>query len=357
MNRQQVAAVARNLSRRAAAQQFSGAVLIRKGRVDLFCRAYGFANRSWKIKNDPHTRFRIASVGKLFTATAVLQLIDAGNLSLDTRVVEYLGLRDTRIPAEVTVYHLLTMTSGIADWINENAQDFNAEWSRFCREHPLYFLRSNADYLPIFSPLEPYSACGSRFYYSNAGFILLGLAIEKASGIRYFDYMREKVFAPAGMRHTDFLDLDDVSPRVAEGYVAVRDSEAALTGWRKNIYSTTAGGAGDGGETSTLHDLARFSQSLRAGRLLAKASVEAMLTPQVDAAVEGPGWTYGFGCFIVRGASGEIVRWGHTGEEDGVSCRLDYYPAQNLDVVVLGNQGDCAGRVAADIRDAIMGQS
>jgi CubicO group peptidase (beta-lactamase class C family) len=143
---------------------------------------------------------------------------------------------------------------------------------------------------------------------------------------------------------------------VADGYVPVRNGDRAPAGWRKNIYCTTAGGAGDGGETSTVHDLARFLQSLRAGKLLPMPSVEAMLTPKVDAADEGPGWTYGFGCFIALGESGEIVRWGHTGEEDGVSCRLDYYPAQDLDVVVLGNQSGCAGRVAADIRNVIVGQ-
>ncbi len=346
--------VARKIGKRASAQEFSGAVLVRRGRTDLFCRAYGIANRSWKVKNTVRTRFRIASVGKLFTATAVMQLIDAGQLSLSTRAVEYLGLMETRIPPEVTVYHLLTMTSGIADWINENSPHFNEEWDRFCREHPLYLLRNNADLLPIFSPLEPYDPVGSRFCYSNAGFVLLGLMIEKAAGVPYFDYMRQNVFSPAGMANTDFLDLDDVSPMVAEGYVPLRDKDGGITGWRRNVYSTTAGGAADGGETSTLHDLARFLQALRGGKLLPRASVDAMLSPKVEAADEGPGWSYGFGCFIVRGENGEIVRGGHTGEEDGVSCRLDYYPAQHLDVVVLGNQSGCAGRVGADIRDVIM---
>ena len=351
-----VSTIGRKLSKRASQDQFSGAVLLRKGRADLLCRAYGLANRSWNIKNTTQTRFRIASVGKLFTAVAVLQLIDAGKVSLSTRVAAYLGLRETRIPDEVSVYHLLTMTSGIADWINENAEDFGAEWSQFCRDHPLYLLRRDADYLPIFSPLEPYAPVGQKFCYSNSGFILLGLVIEKASGFSYFDYVRQNVFRPAGMLQTDFLDLDDVSPNVAEGYIPIRGPDHELKGWRKNIYSTTAGSAADGGSTSTLDDLARFSRALRTGKLLAPASVEAMLTPKVDASVEGPGWMYGFGCFIMLGEDGKVVRWGHTGEEDGVSCRLDYYPAQKLDVVILANQGSCAGRAAADIHEVVMGQ-
>ncbi len=356
MNSQLAAAIGRKVGKRASASEFSGAVLVRKGRTNLFRQAYGYANRSWKVKNTVRTGFRIASVGKMFTAVAVLQLIDAGRLSLGTRAVECLGLKDTRIPAEVTVYHLLTMTSGIADWINENSPHFAEDWARFCREHPLYLLRNNADYLPIFSPLKPYDPVGSRFCYSNAGFILLGLMVEKASGLPYFDYVRQHVFQPAGMAHTDFLDLDDVAPAVAEGYIPLRDKDEAVTGWRKNIYSTTAGGAGDGGETSTLQDLARFLQALRTGKLLRKASVDAMLTPKADATHEAPGWMYGFGCFIVLGENGEIVRWGHTGEEDGVSCRLYHYPALNIDVVILGNQGNCAGWVGADINEVIMAQ-
>src|SRR5512146_2205908 len=106
MDAKSVSTIGRKLSKRASQDQFSGAVLLRKGRADLLCRAYGLANRSWNIKNTTQTRFRIASVGKLFTAVAVLQMIDAGKVSLSTRVTAYLGLRDTRIPDEVSVYHL-----------------------------------------------------------------------------------------------------------------------------------------------------------------------------------------------------------------------------------------------------------
>ena len=142
--------------------------------------------------------FRIASVGKLFTAAAVMQLIEAGKFSLDTRVVNYLKLKGTELPPEATVYHMLTMTSGIADWIDEEAEDFHAEWEQFCRDHPLYLLRRDADYLPIFSQLEPYNAVGEKHRYNNAGFMLLGLMIEKATGLSYFDYIRQNIFCACG---------------------------------------------------------------------------------------------------------------------------------------------------------------
>jgi CubicO group peptidase (beta-lactamase class C family) len=347
------AQLTRKLNKYAKENQFSGAILIGRGKTDLFRRAYGFANRTWNIRNTPETRFRIASVGKMFTAAAILQLIEARKINLDTRVVEWLDLKETKLPHEATVYHFLTMTSGIADWINEDAEDFNAEWEKFCRENPLYLLRRDADYLPIFSQLEPYGAVGEKFRYNNAGYILLGLMIEKATGLSYFDYVRQNIFARAGMTQTDFIDLDDVHLNVAEGYVPIKDENGNVITWRKNIYSTTAGGAADGGSTSTLDDLVRFSRALCRGKLCSKESVQSMLTPKVDAGNEGLNWMYGFGSFILLDDDEQIIRWGHTGEEDGVSCRLLYYPMHKLDVVILGNQSSCAGKISRDIHELI----
>ena len=350
------AKLARTINKRVRANQFSGAILIRKGEDDLLRRGYGLANRTWNIRNKPDTRFRIASVGKMFTAVAVMQLIEAGKMNLDTRVVEYLDLKGTKIHPEATVYHLLTMTSGIADWTNEDAEDYDAEWKQFCHNHPLYLLRSDADYLPIFSQLEPYNAVGEKFRYNNAGFMLLGLMIEKATGLSYFDYIRQNIFARADMSQTDFIDLDDVYPNVAEGYVPIKDANGAVTGWKKNIYSTTAGGAADGGSTSRLDDLVRFSRAMREGKLCSKGSAESMLTPKVVAYEDEPQWRYGFGCFILLDTDEKIIRWGHTGEEDGVSCRLLYYPMHDIDVVIIGNQSLCAGTVSRDIHEALCGE-
>jgi CubicO group peptidase (beta-lactamase class C family) len=350
------AQLTRQLNKRARENQFSGAVLIRRAKRDVFRRAYGFASREWKVKNTAETRFRIASVGKMFTAAAVMQLIETGKFSLETRVVEYLGLSGTKIHPDATVYHFLTMTSGIADWTNEDAEDFDAEWNQFCRDHPLYLLRRDADYLPIFSHLEPYGALGGNFRYNNAGFMLLGLMIEKAAELSYFDYIRKNIFARAGMTQTDFIDLDDVYPNVAEGYIPIKGEDGAAMGWKKNIYSTTAGGAADGGATSTLDDLVRFSRALRDGKLCSKESVESMLKPKVDASAEGDRWMYGFGCFILLDDELKVVRWGHTGEEDGFSCRLFYYSALKLDVVILCNQTSCAGKISRDIHELICGE-
>jgi CubicO group peptidase (beta-lactamase class C family) len=344
----------RLLTGKSAKEEFSGVVLIRQDDGPLFEGAYGYANRSWKVRNRADTRFRIASISKMFTAVAVLQLVDAGLLSLDASVVKCLGLRDTRIPIETTVFHVLTMTSGIADWFDESG-DWEANWAALCREHPIYLFRRNQDYLPLFVNEEPLAPVGEKYHYNGAGYILLGLIIEKLSNRSYFDYVRHNVFARAGMPHSDFLALDGVDAGLAEGYIPITGKEEAITGWKKNIYSTTPEAAADGGATSTAADLVRFSQALRNGELLSAKLTQEMMAPKVSQSDErnrGYTWKYGYAnAFLLD--DDQIVRWGHTGEEDGVSCRLYHYPKENLDVVILGNQSWCAGSLGWDIHNIV----
>jgi CubicO group peptidase (beta-lactamase class C family) len=200
---------------------------------------------------------------------------------------------------------------------------------------------------------------GDKHQYNGAGYILLGLMIERISGLSYFDYVRRHIFDRAEMTRSDFLSLDSVHKEVAEGYIPLTDKEDKVTGWKKNIYSTTPEAAADGGATSTADDLCRFSRALREGLLLSATWTQDMLVPKVlerAERVRGYTWKYGYGNFFLlpTGDSERIVRWGHTGEEDGVSCRFYHYPKQNLDVVILGNQSWCAGSLAWEIHDLIL---
>jgi len=343
------------ISNKSREEQFSGVILVKRGENDLFKIAYGYANRSWKIENQVDTRFRIASVSKLFTAVAILQLIEQNKLSLDTSVVECLSLESTTIPKEATIEHMLTMTSGIADWFEESG-DWEENWAALCREHPIYLFRRNEDYLPLFVSKAPLFPVGEKHQYNGAGYILLGLIIEKVSGLPYFDYIRQHIFKKAQMTRSDFLPLDGVSEEVAEGYIPVEKDDKVI-GWKKNIYSTTPEAAADGGATSTVDDLSRFSRTLREGPLLSAKFTQEMLTPKVLERTEplrGYTWKYGYGNFFLLDDADQIVRWGHTGEEDGVSCRLYYYPRENLDVIILGNQSWCAGSLAWEIHDLIV---
>jgi CubicO group peptidase (beta-lactamase class C family) len=159
------------------------------------------------------------------------------------------------------------------------------------------------------------------------------------------------------MTNTDFLDLDDVVPNAADGYIPVLDDTEKITGWKKNYYATTAGPATDGGATSTLEDLARFARALRQGQLVSSELAKAMTSPQVvesDDNYLGFQWRYGFGCFVLLDEAGETLRWGYTGEEEGVSCRLWVYPKQDTTVVILGKQSSCAGQISRDIQELVL---
>ncbi|MFC0003043.1 serine hydrolase domain-containing protein [Micromonospora siamensis] len=335
---------------------FSGVVLVGRAGAVLHAEAVGLANRTWQVPNRMDTRFRVASVSKMFTAVAVLQLVQRGRIGLTDRIVDLLGLTDVTVPPDVTVEHLLTMTAGIADWFDETG-DWEANWAELLRRQPIYLLRDNADYLPLFTGKPPRFPAGERHEYNGACYLLLGLLVERLTGAPFAEHLRDHVFRPAGMRHTDLVALDDVAPGVAEGYLPVRDDAGAVAGWRRNVYSTTPAPAADGGATSTAADLVAFTEALRTGTLLDPAFSAAMLAPRVaehDGKVRGYRWRYGFGVMSILDDDGAVVRWGHTGEEDGVSARLYHYPDSGTDVAILANTSWSAGSLAWGLHDLLV---
>jgi CubicO group peptidase (beta-lactamase class C family) len=217
-----------------AEDRFSGVVFITRGKTILYSEAYGYASRTWKIRNTLDVRFDTASTTKLFTTAAVLQLIDRKSMALDTRVAGYLGLEGTKISSDVNVYHLLTNTSGIADDCEEeDGERYEDLW----KTKPNYSVRNTEDFLPQFVYKEPNFPPGQSCRYCNCGFVLLGLMIEKASGMSYRDYIREHVFKKAGMSRSDFFDMGNVHEMVAEGADPIRNAEGEIKGWKKNIYA------------------------------------------------------------------------------------------------------------------------
>jgi CubicO group peptidase (beta-lactamase class C family) len=322
--------------------QFSGVVSIRQGDTEVYAGAFGWANRAFRVPNTLDTIFAHASVTKMFTSVAILQLIEQGRLALDTPVVHALGLEGSAISPEVTVHHLLTHTSGIGDYF---ADDDDAALERLVASLPRESLAEVAAFVPLFADKPAQFAPGAQFEYNGAGYILLGLLIEKISGMPYFDYVRQHIFARAGMLDADFLPFDVVRERVAEGYMPVIDEGGTGTGWRRNIYSVPPYGAPDGGAFASAEDMVRFMRALRFGRLVGPELAARMRTPQVDVA---PSFAYGYGLYVML-AGDQVIRYGHTGEDPGVSARVMYYPAHDLDVVSLCNQSGGAGKVLAEL--------
>ena len=329
-----VRAIESYLADRTAADEFSGAIRIDQAGQPLLRAAYGWASPTWGVAADLRTRFDTASVTKLFTAVATLQQVDAGEFALGTSAVDYLELRNTRISAEVTVYHLLTHTSGIADDADEEAGE---EYSDLFVDRPNYVIRETADFLPQFADKPPNFAPGAGCRYCNCSYVLLGLMVERATGLPYRDYVRQRIFGPAGMTRSGFFAMDVVEPDVAEGLTPIVSSAGTRTGWRRSIYSYPPMGSPDGGAHATVDDLVAFHVALSQGRLLSTESTTAVLTPHEDYRPMARGLHrtgYGFEFEVVEG---QVRSYWKEGHNTGVSGILQHYPRSDVTVAVLSN--------------------
>jgi len=328
------------LRSRSDADLFSGVVLIRRGDTTLFTGAYGWASRRWAVPVALATRFDTASITKLFTAVAALQLVDQGRLDLDLPIVEVVELSGTTISPAVTLRHLLTHTSGIADDADEEAgEDFEALWA----DRPCYSVIETRDWLPQFAHKPAVFPPGEGCRYCNVGYILVGLAIEAVTGTGYRDHVRRAVFSRAGMAASGFFDRREAVPDVAEGWDPKYDPAGNRSGWKQNIFSYPPIGSPDGGAQVTADDLVGFAQAVRAGQLLSAELTEQFLTPQV-LHHERDDWAvwYGFGLEFVVDRAGMVRNTYKDGANAGASGIVRYYPADQLDLVVLSNSADGA---------------
>src|SRR5256884_4940378 len=183
-----IAAVRKKLDGDATAGHFAGTVLIARNGESVLAEAYGLSDREHKTRNQVKTRFRIGSMNKMFTATATLQLVQAGKLGLNDPLGRYLtDYPNKDLAAKVTIYQLLTHTGGTGDI-------FGPEFAAHRLE-----LRSLNDYVNLYGSRPLKFEPGSKWEYSNYGFILLGVVIEKVSGQSYYEYVRDHVYKPAGM--------------------------------------------------------------------------------------------------------------------------------------------------------------
>lgn len=317
---------------------FSGVVLVRAGDRTVLEAARGLASPRWQVPNTLDTRFDTASITKLFTGVAVLQQVDAGRLDLEASIHDYVDLAGTAIGTDVTLLHLLTHTSGIADDVDEQAgEDYDAFWA----QTPNYALVETRDYLPLFAQKPPLAPSGVQCEDCNAGYILAGLAVERAAGVGYRDYVRAEIFARSGMADSGFFDRRDAVERVAEGWDRDEDGR-----WVANIYRSPAIGSADSGAHSTAGDLMRFLDAVRGGQLLSTEYTDEFFTPQVEYDEDVK---YGFGLEFDLHDDGTVRSYYKDGVNAGASGILRHYPAQGLDVVVLSNAEEGAWDLVLEI--------
>jgi CubicO group peptidase (beta-lactamase class C family) len=303
----------------------------------------------------PGMRFDSASITKVFTAVGTLQLVESGAFDLNTSAIEYLGLEGTGISAAVTPYHLLTHTSGIADDADEEAGE---RYENLFRERPNYALVETVDFLPQFVGKPPNFPPGSGCRYCNAGCVLLGLMIERASGRTFRHYVTEHVFARAGMASSGFFRMDVVEPDIAEGVEPIENDEGRVIGWRRNIYSYSPVGGPDGGAYVTVEDLFRFHAAVTEGRLLGPVPTGELLSPKERHSTKGA-WTrmMGFGFEFETDPEGLVRSYWKEGVNVGTSGILQHYPAQDLTVVILAVGEDAAWEPLNAIDEAVRAAS
>ena len=304
-----IAALVAKADAQAAKDAFSGVLLVADGDDVLLQRAWNRSGAPAGAPVTPDTKFRIGSMNKMFTAVATLQLVQAGKLSLDGTVGDYLpGYPNAEI-AKVTVRQLLTHSGGTGDFFGP---EFDAR---------RLSLKTHDDYVRLFGARGPTHPPGAEQRYSNYGFLLLGAIIEHASGQSYYDYVEAHVFAPAGMRDTGSLPEEVSVPGRATAYT--RKDGAWVDAADTLPYRGTAAGGG----YSTAGDLLKFARALLDGRLLSPALLAEATRNQTP-------W-YGYG-FMSREQDG-VRMFGHGGGAPGMNGDLRVYPAQGRVVVALAN--------------------
>ena len=305
------------LDKDAAAERFAGAVLVAKSGKVLFSFSYGLADREKKLANKVDTRFRVGSMNKMFTATAILQLVQAGKIKLS----DPLGRHVTDYPnqdgaTKVTIHHLLTHTGGTGNICGAEYRARRLE------------LRTLDDYVALYGERAPAFEPGSKWAYSNYGMVLLGVVVERVSGKSYYDYVEESIYKPAGMTLSGSEPESEAVRGRSIGYTRPRGGGT----WTPNTDTLPYRGTSAGGGYSTVGDLMRFAAALMGHKLLNAEYTELLITGKVDSRGDRK-YAYGF----EDGRKDGIGAVGHGGGAPGMNGDLRIYPHSGYVVAVLSN--------------------
>ncbi len=316
----------------AAAEGFSGVAMVRHQGEVLLHEAAGFASRADDILIEPDTPIVIGSITKQFTAAAILELREQGELSLEETLLDFFP----DVPADkadITVHQLLTHTAGVPGYLGPDEEEIDKE-----------------AYLQRFFDQELDAAPGTVHSYSNVGYSILAAIIELRSGTSYPEFLETELFAPSGMQYTGLLLPTWDGPQPAEGYLEDQVDDPLSrpndgTGYYWNL-------RGNGGLISTAADLMLWDDSLQAGTVLEPESVELLTTPHVSEGT-GSGTFYAYGWVIEESGAGKLV-W-HDGGNGFFYGHLYRYVDADLQVVVLANEtNDAADTLTRALAEAVI---
>lgn len=312
---------------------FSGVALVHEHGVAVFEHAMGLASRAEDRPITAETRLATASVTKGFTALAVVSMIEEGRFDFDTRLVDVIGEGLPVIDQTVTIEHLLGHTSGVGDYLDEDALESADD---YVLDVPVHTLLGPESYVPLLNRHPQVEPPGTKFRYNNAGYLMLALAIERAGRRSYHDEVRSRVFEPAAMQTTDFLRSDRLPAATALGY---------LSDGRTNVLHLPVIGTGDGGAYTTAPDMIRFWDALFDGSIVSRSMVEKMTTTdsQHFATASPTDDVYGLGFWIAPGRTAIVLE----GHDAGVSMRSGADPVSGLSFCLVANNSADVWPIAA----------
>lgn len=319
---------------------FSGVISIKRRGKIIYENAAGYADRSNKINNNMNTKFGIASGTKFFTALAIGKLIEEGKLSFDTKVFDIIKYNFTLYSKEITIRQLITHTSGIPDYYDEEKIDDNGD---FFVAIPWYELKEPKDYFPIFPQEDMKFLPGESFSYCNSGFVFLAAIVSQVSGMPYKDFIEEKIFKSIGMKNSGFYALNKLPGNTALGYVEEEKS------WRTNVYNLPIVGGGDGGAFTTVDDLYILWDAFFNYKILSKELVELYTELYIKADSEGDNIYYGYGIWLYK----ENEKLGEEyieGCDAGVSFQSRINREKDIVYTVISNTSDGAWPILREIK-------
>lgn len=337
------------LDERASRHEFSGVATVWIAGAPVFSHAAGLAHRGHQVSINNDSRFRVASITKMITASAVLRLVERGELALGTPVVDLVesDRRPASVTAEMTLHHLLSHTSGLANYHDEDDETFGsymAAWDVI----PPQRAREPHDLLPLFADKKPHFAPGSGCLYGDVNYIMLGIILSAVGSSPFRAVAEEEVLVPAGMSSSGFDHLDEDPPGLAVGY---QTSDALPAEWPTNAYANPVGGMPDGGLITTTSDLCKFIEAFRSGQLVSDETRAAMLTSygRINDDLEH----YGYGMEMWIDERGEVKVFGHSGGDPGISGNVSHFTDPAATIVVLCNQDRGSWSVSKELANAV----
>ena len=326
----------------AAETGFAGVVRVDRGGETLIEAAYGLADRAHGVPMTTGTRLAVASGSKVFTALAVMALVERRLLALGTTARSLLGADLPLVADDVTVEHLLAHRSGIGDYFDEEV-DLPVDAYRL--PVPVHALDTTEAFLPALDGFPTAFPAGERFAYCNGGYVLLALLAERAAGRGFHDLVHDLVLTPAGMADTGFLRSDELPGDAGIGYLAPMDDPDRPL--RSNLLHLPVRGSGDGGAYSTTADIYRFWLALFDGRIVAEPTLREMLRPRSTF----PSGRYLYGLGLGRYLSADAVQL--EGYDAGVSFHSWFQPEVGLTATVIANTSGGAGPVMEAMETAL----